>query len=162
MGTRVLSFITKSLELAAVGALIGLGTTGLSNLAIMGHKRRNPEYESSYKPPEMSRSAIGLALFYGLHAHTRYQVLGGIERFFFERSNYLWAYLTTLVCCRVSSGVIGEAHRPMFAGLPTSVPNRVMVQKVKKPRPAVSSNVVSAEDLKPKVKKTKGFEITMA
>lgn len=152
------------MELAVVGALAGLATTGVSHLAVMGHKQLDPQFQVSYSPPSPARAAMGLSLFFGLHAHLRYQMLGGLDRFFFEHSNFLWSYLMTTGIYRSVSAAVGEAHRPAFTGLPAA-PVRAP-QAVTRPRahktPPVSSNVVPAGQLRPKTMKTKGFELTMS
>eukprot|EP00210_Caulerpa_lentillifera_P004702 g4486.t1 len=163
--TRVLSVFTKSLELAFMGALTGLGMTGVQNLAFLAHQKVDPEYRSSVQPASFTRSAIGLSLFYGLHAHSRYQLLAGVDRYFFDHSNYLWSYLTTSGLCRVVNSFIAEVHRPMFAGLPTQSAvrqNPTLVYEVKKRMNEFSSpSVETKQKAKSKVKKTKGFQLSM-
>lgn len=162
--TRVVSFLAKSLELAAVGAFAGLATSSLSYLAIAGHKQMDPQFEASYDPPHPSRAAMGLSLFFGVHAHLRYQLLGGIDRYFFEHSNFLWSYLMTTGICRVTGSAIGEAHRPGLTGLPKK-PVKIQQLPMRPQRhktPTVTSNVIPAAELRPKVTKIRGFELTMS
>ena len=163
--SRFFGLAVKSAELAALGIVTGVTTCGLSRLAMMGHRAFEPDYRPSYEPPSPSRAALGLSLFYGLHVHGRYQLLGGIDRFFFEYSNYLWSYLSATILCRISGALVGEAHRPIFTGLPTK-PAAPVVRQQKLSRsyrkPSVTSNVVPAPPSKPKVTKTKGFELTMS
>lgn len=162
--SRVMSFLAKSLELAAVGAFAGLATSGLSHLAITGHKQMDPHFEASYDPPHPSRAAMGLSLFFGVHAHLRYQLLGGVDRYFFEHSNFLWSYLMTTGICRVTGSAIGEAHRPGLTGLPKKPVKMQQLPMRPQPHrtPTVSSNVVPAPELRPKVTKIRGFELTMS
>eukprot|EP00210_Caulerpa_lentillifera_P002488 g2385.t1 len=165
--SRVLSVFTKSMELAFVGAVTGIGTIGVRDLVVFAHRKMDPDYKPSCQSESLSRSIVGLSLFYGLHAHTRYQLVGGIDRYFFDHSNYLWSYLTTTGLCRLVNAFIAETHRPLFAGLPTKVierPKMVPVYRPKKQRNRSRTTSMEKDQralVKQKVKKTKGFELSM-
>lgn len=159
---RFLSLVPKTLQLMVVGSVAGLGTAGLSHLAIAGHKKLDSNYEPSYDPPSISKMAMGWTLFCGLHVHLRYQILGGVDRYFFDHSNYLWSYLMAMGICRVTTSVFCEGQRLKWTGLSTLPTRAVQLQrKLQTYAPPVTSNIVPAPPTR-KVTKTKGFELTMS
>lgn len=118
--TRITSFFTKTAELAIVGAVTATSITALSHLAIYIRKKLKKDAfkEPSIEIPTFNTMMLGLSMFYGLHAHVRYQLIGGIDRYFFEHSNFIWSYLSASMIVRITSGVLGEAMRPFCQGLP--------------------------------------------
>lgn len=59
----------------------------------------------------MRTSAGGMAVALGLFSNARYQIIGGMDRYLFERSNYLWSYLSFSTLFRAVSAFIGEPTR---------------------------------------------------
>jgi len=116
---RVGGFFAKMAELSAVGVITGTLTSLAAQGAIALRKSQNPDFEPSVAPANIARSSAGLGAFFALNANTRYQIVGGLDRYLFDRTNHLWAYLTLSSIYRVVSNRIGEASRPWWQGLPT-------------------------------------------
>ncbi|GMH43770.1 hypothetical protein BSKO_11704 [Bryopsis sp. KO-2023] len=169
--SRLASFFAKFAELSAVGVISGAATVGVSNLAVKVRKSKNPEFEPSVPIPSVQRSALGFGAFVGLHAHLRYQAIGGIDRYLFDHSNFLWSYLTASALFRTVSTGFGEAARPWFQGLPTEAPQKAVVRRAAHHHhhvhpqtyhavPQSPSTSTEALQKAPK-KKAKGFELSL-
>ena len=61
--------------------------------------------------PSLAASSSGLAATLGLCANARYQVIGGIDRYLFDRCSMLWVYLIFSGAIRLVSNRIGEPIR---------------------------------------------------
>ncbi len=48
----------------------------------------------------------------------RYQLIGGLDRFLFDRTNFLWTYVALSGAARLASNQVGELSRPWWQGLP--------------------------------------------
>ena len=48
----------------------------------------------------------------------RYQLIGGLDRYLFSHSNFLWSYLGISGLTRMVGMAVGEASRPWWQGLP--------------------------------------------
>ncbi|GLC55983.1 hypothetical protein PLESTB_001051700 [Pleodorina starrii] len=150
--SRVAAFFSKAAELSAVGLLTGAGTSLLSSAAVaLRRKYVDPAFEPSVPVPEVARSSAGLAAFFALSANTRYQLIGGMDRYLLGHSNFLWTYLATSGAARIVSNQIGETHRPLCQGLPdpSALPRRRVVKKKvivrrKVVKPAAESAVPAA------------------
>lgn len=118
-GTRAAGFITKMAELSGVGLLTGVTTSLLSAAAVTVRQKSNPDWQPSVDVPAPQRSSGGLAAFFGLNANARYQVVGGLDRVLFGRTNFLWTYLCLSGAVRLVSSQVGELSRPWWQGLPS-------------------------------------------
>ncbi|KAG2496868.1 hypothetical protein HYH03_005269 [Edaphochlamys debaryana] len=156
--SRIAAFFSKAAELSAVGLLTGAGTSLLSQAAVaLRRKYVDPSFEPSVPVPEVARSAAGLGAFFAISANTRYQLLGGMDRYMLGHSNFLWTYLAATGAARVVSNQIGETHRPFLQGLPepAALPKRRVVKKkvvvrrkVLKPvEPVAAPEVMAAPEL---------------
>eukprot|EP01024_Parvocaulis_polyphysoides_P016700 TRINITY_DN17421_c1_g1_i3.p3 TRINITY_DN17421_c1_g1~~TRINITY_DN17421_c1_g1_i3.p3 ORF type:complete len:184 (-),score=27.90 TRINITY_DN17421_c1_g1_i3:774-1325(-) len=142
---RAIGFCTKVAELSAAGAVAGFLTASLSNFALALRKMNDPSYRPSLPVPQISYSAAGLGAFTGLNLNLRYQALNGIDRFMFDRCNYLWFYLIVTGLARFSVNRLEEPNRRWCQGLPVAVRRPVAqqqktmrkVRKVKKVRKPV-------------------------
>jgi hypothetical protein len=122
--SRVGGFVAKMAELSAVGAIAGGATAALSRGAVALHKRVDPTFEPSVPVPELGRSSAGMGAYFALNANTRYQLIGGMDKYLFERANMIWAYVAMTGVYRVVSNRVGEASRPWWQGLPTEPTKR--------------------------------------
>jgi len=131
---RVGSFFAKMAELSAVGAVMGTTTSLLSTAAVAIHKKADPNFEPSVPVPSVGRSSGGMAAYFALNANIRYQLLGGIDRYLFDRSNFLWTYLGISGAARFASQQVGELSRPWWQGLPQpeQIRQQVRTKKVSK------------------------------
>lgn len=129
--SRVGAFFTKAAELSAVGLLMGGATSLLSSAAVaLRRKYVDPSFEPSVPVPEVARSSAGLAAFFAVSANTRYQLIGGMDRYLIAHSNFLWTYLGLTGVARALSCQVGELHRSWCQGLPEpSAPRRKVVRK---------------------------------
>lgn len=133
--TRISSLFAKAAELSAVGAAAGVATSLASSAAVELRRRGgNPTFEPSVPVPELGRSSGGLAAFFASNANLRYQAIGGLDRFLFGHSHFLWAYLGLSGATRLASMAIGEISRPWFQGLPSApplvTPTRTLTRRV--------------------------------
>lgn len=71
----------------------------------------NPSFEPSAPVPTLAASSGGLAASLGLCANARYQVIGGIDRYLFDRCSMLWVYLIFSGAVRLVSNRAGEPIR---------------------------------------------------
>ena len=115
---RVGSFFATMAELSAVGAVAGTVTSLASTAAVELRKRADPLFEPSVPVPSVGRSSGGLAAFFALNANVRYQLVGGLDRYLFGHSSFLWTYLGLTGVARLGSVAVGEASRPFWQGLP--------------------------------------------
>jgi len=72
---------------------------------------RDPGFTPSVPIPDMRTSAGGLAATMGLFTNVRFQVVGGIDRYLFDHSNYLFSYLALSTAFRAASTWIGQPTR---------------------------------------------------
>lgn len=128
--SRVAGFVAKAAELCTVGTLAGVSMSGLSSAAVALRRRSDPNFQPSVPIPDMRRSAGGLALSMGLFANLRYQMIGGIDRYFFEHSTQLWSYMTTSSVFRVISNRFDEATRLHLQNLPTEAPRSTQLRQL--------------------------------
>lgn len=122
-GSRLASLFAKCGELAAMGAIAGAATSALSRAASAS---KGPAFEPSVPLLGVGRSAAGMAAFFGLHAHLRYQALGGIDRYLFEHSAFLWSYLLASALFRAANVGFGETVRPVWQGFTPLPPSRAV------------------------------------
>ncbi|GFR46673.1 hypothetical protein Agub_g8288 [Astrephomene gubernaculifera] len=130
--SRIAAFFSKAAELSAVGLLTGAGTSLLSSAAVaLRRKYADPDFEPSVPVPDVARSSAGLAAFFSLAANTRYQLLGGMDRYLLGHSNFMWTYLALSGTARLVSSQLGETHRALCQGLPdpSSLPKRRVVKR---------------------------------
>ncbi len=74
-------------------------------------RMRDPAFTPSVPIPSMRTSAGGLAVTMGLFTNVRFQVVGGIDRYLFDHSNYLFSYLALSTAFRAASTWIGQPTR---------------------------------------------------
>ncbi|GIL62854.1 hypothetical protein Vafri_17075 [Volvox africanus] len=130
--SRVAAFFSKAAELSAVGLLTGAGTSLLSSAVVaLRRKYVDPNFEPTIPVPDVARSSAGLAAFFALSANTRYQLIGGMDRYMLGHSNFLWTYLAVSGTARLVSSQVGETHRALCQGLPepSALPRRRVVKK---------------------------------
>lgn len=114
---RVTGFVARMAELSAVGALTGVVTSLMSSAAVALRRQRDPEFAPSVPLPSLGRSSAGLGAFFAINANTRYQLLGGLDRYMFDHSNFLWTYIGVSGFARLASNRIGELTRPAAQGV---------------------------------------------
>ena len=114
---RIASFFIKTAELSAVGAAAGSAMSLLSSGLTAARQKLDPSYQPSQPSPELGRASAGTAAFFALNVHARYQLLGGVDRYLFSHSNFLWTYLAATGLARLAGNRVGEAARPWFQGL---------------------------------------------
>jgi len=117
---RVGGFFASMAQLGAVGAVTGGATAVLSAAAVKLHQKADPEYQPSVPVPDAARSAGGLAAFFGINANTRYQLLGGMDRYLLGHSNFMWTYMAMSAIARGMFATVGEGSRPFWQGLPAA------------------------------------------
>lgn len=158
---RAAGFLAKMAELSAVGALTGTATSLLSAAAVAIRKKSNPEWEPSTAVPDVGRASAGLGAYFALNANTRYQLMGGLDRLLFDRTNYLWTYLLLSGAARVVSNQVGELSRPWWQGLPSpsSLAARSVLPMQRRVRKKVSKKVPK---VKPGSQQQQGLEGEMA
>lgn len=152
--SRVAAFFSKAAELSAVGLLTGTATSLLSSAAVaLRQKYSDASFEPSVPIPDAARSGAGLAAFFALSANTRYQLLGGMDRYLIGHSNFLWTYLAMTTAARVASNQVGETHRPFCQGLPEAAApkRRVVKRKVVVRKKVVKPQVVQEVQQQPEV-----------
>lgn len=160
--SRLTSLFTKFAELSAVGALVGASTSFLSGRLQSYRQREDPSFKPSVPVPGVEQSMLGMSAFVGIHAHLRYQAVGGIDRYLFDHSSFLWSYLMASGMFRFANVSIGEMSRPWFQGLP--VRSRACPQR-KIPRAGLETRCVPKVTAQPTTakskKKAKGFELSV-
>jgi len=116
---RAVGFMAKMAELSMVGAMAGGLTSLLSQAAVSLRQQSSPEWRPSVEVPSFGRSSAGMAAFFALNANIRYQLIGGLDRFLFDRTTFLWTYTALSGAGRLVSNQAGELSRPWWQGLPT-------------------------------------------
>lgn len=74
-------------------------------------RMRDPGFTPSVPIPDMRTSAGGLAVTMGAFTNVRFQIVGGIDRYLFDHSNYLVSYLALSTAFRAASTWIGQPTR---------------------------------------------------
>eukprot|EP00803_Ostreobium_quekettii_P010921 evm.model.scf_399.9 EVM.evm.TU.scf_399.9 scf_399:79501-82137(+) len=167
--SRVASLFAKFAQLSGVGAITGFATSGLSRLALAFRRNKKPAFTPSVPIPGLEQNMLGMCAFVGLHAHLRYQTIGGIDRYLFDHSSFLWSYIAASLLFRVANVSIGEASRPWFQGtrLTSSSPtvssrlNAPSLQMEEMQQPIVAEPSAASSGAKSKKRKAKGFEMSL-
>lgn len=148
--TRVGGFLSKMAELSAVGALTGSATSLMAQGAVALRQRSDPTFQPSVAIPSVGQSSAGLAAYFAINANTRYQLIGGMDRFLMERCKSITSYLGISAATRALSQGVGELSRPWWQGLPEPQPpqpktvRRRVARKVSKRVPRSSLTPVVA------------------
>lgn len=137
---RLGGFFASMAQLSAVGALTGGATALASQLAVNLHQKADPEYVPSVPVADAGRSSAGLGAFFAVNANTRYQLLGGMDRYLFNHTNYLWTYLGFSLISRGMFAGVGEMSRPWWQGLSTDAAASHRVKKVRRVRRKVNKS----------------------
>jgi len=117
---RLGGFFASMAQLSAVGAIAGGATALASQAAVKVHQAMDPEYQGPSVPvADPARSSAGLGAFFAVNANTRYQLLGGMDRYLFNHSNFLWTYMGFSLLARGLFTAAGEVSRPWWQGLTT-------------------------------------------
>eukprot|EP00879_Flechtneria_rotunda_P000742 GHRR01000862.1.p1 GENE.GHRR01000862.1~~GHRR01000862.1.p1 ORF type:complete len:642 (+),score=246.10 GHRR01000862.1:97-2022(+) len=116
---RLGGFFASMAQLSAVGAITGGLTSLASQAAVKIHQQRDAEYSPLIPVADAGRSSAGLGAFFAVNANIRYQLLGGMDRYLFGHSNYLWTYLGFSMVARSLFAGVGELSRPWWQGLST-------------------------------------------
>lgn len=122
--TRLMGLATKAAELSLVGSIAGASMSLLNQGCVAAHRMVNPSFEPTAPVPTLAASSSGLAATLGLCANARYQVIGGIDRYLFDRCSMLWVYLIFSGAVRLVSNRVTEPIRLHLQGLPTKFPER--------------------------------------
>jgi hypothetical protein len=78
---RLGGFFASMAQLSAVGAIAGGATALASQACVKAHEAVDPEYAGPSVPvADPARSSAGLGAFFAVNANTRYQLLGGMDR----------------------------------------------------------------------------------
>jgi hypothetical protein len=152
--SRAAGLAAKTAELCAVGMIAGAAMSGLSQAALA--IRRNvlgPDYTPSVRIPDLQTSACGLAVSTGIFTNLRYQMIGGVDRYLFDHSNYLWSYLVASGAVRVISNRIGEPTRLHLQGLPHTSPQQQQQQARQQVGPQQRRSTITVVAQKPSAKK---------
>jgi hypothetical protein len=119
---RLGGFFASMAQLSAVGAIAGGATSLASQACVKAHEATDPEYQGPSVPvADAARSSAGLGAFFAVNANTRYQLLGGMDRYLFNHTNFLWTYMGMTLLSRGLFTAAGEASRPWWQGLTTDV-----------------------------------------
>lgn len=117
---RLGGFFASMAQLSAVGAIAGGATSLASQACVKAHEAMDPEYRGPSVPvADAARSSAGLGAFFAVNANTRYQLLGGMDRYLFAHTNFLWTYMGMTLLSRGLFTAAGEASRPWWQGLTT-------------------------------------------
>ena len=123
--TRLASVVAKGAELSAVGVAIGGAFSGLNNILVKSHKnKKGQKWKPSVPVPDTKTSALGMGAFLGLSCNTRYQLIGGADRWMTDRLTSLGSGITATALMRLSNNQIGEQTRLFLLGLPIHTPVR--------------------------------------
>ncbi|KAK9816670.1 hypothetical protein WJX72_003527 [[Myrmecia] bisecta] len=171
MQTRAAGLLAKTAELCAVGMISGAAMSGLSQAALALRRRAlGADYQPSVRIPDVRTSACGLAVSTGIFTNLRYQMIGGVDRYLFDHSNFLWSYLAASGIVRVISNRIGEPTRLHLQGLPSTSPQQEQQRARPLPQPRATITVEAQKPLKPRTKKrsaggtkkqrSRGFEMS--
>ncbi|EIE24610.1 hypothetical protein COCSUDRAFT_40961 [Coccomyxa subellipsoidea C-169] len=168
-GQRAGSVVAKVFELGAVGTLAGAAMSGFGQLDVMARRHWDPSFTPSVPIPELRTSATGMALTMGVFANARYQMLGGIDRYLFDHSNFLLPYLGMSTAFRAVSTWFGQETRLHLQGLPVKPPTHVYKQRLgpgvvireqlPPARPA-TSGTSAPRKAKKRATASKGFEMS--
>lgn len=132
--SRFGGFFARMAELSAVGVVTGTATSLLGNAAVAARRHQDPAFQPSVPVPDIARSSGGLGAYLALNVNTRYQLVGGLDRYLFDHSNFLWTYLGFSTFARIVSNRIGELSRPWWQGLPTERQNKTKPQPKRRVR----------------------------
>jgi hypothetical protein len=138
---RLGGFFASMAQLSAVGAIAGGATALASQACVKAHEAVDPEYAGPSVPvADPARSSAGLGAFFAVNANTRYQLLGGMDRYLFNHTNFLWTYIGFSLLSRGLFTAAGEASRPWWQGLTTDVAasHAVRAKKVRRVRRKVN------------------------
>uniref|UniRef100_A0A061S5Y9 Uncharacterized protein n=1 Tax=Tetraselmis sp. GSL018 TaxID=582737 RepID=A0A061S5Y9_9CHLO len=153
--SRAAGFFAKAAELSAIGVVAGAAQAGLAKLLVAIRQTQDKRFEPSVPIPSVSRSALGLGAFMGLSSNFRYQLVGGVDRYLFDHSAFLWSYLCVSAAVRSASQYIGNPTRLVWQGLPTEV-QRKPQRKVRRVRRDSSDGSAGA----PPPPRSGGFEMS--
>ncbi|KAK9826747.1 hypothetical protein WJX81_004762 [Elliptochloris bilobata] len=137
-GARAAGFAAKAAELCAVGTIAGAAMSGLAQVDLRLRRMRDPGFTPSVPVPDICTSAGGLAVTMGVFTNMRFQVVGGIDRYLFDHSNYLFSYLALSTAFRAASTWIGQPTRLHLQGLPVEPPRVSVPEPQPAPRPAAA------------------------
>lgn len=119
---RLGGFFASMAQLSTVGAIAGGATALASQACVKVHESMDPEYQGPSVPvADPARSSAGLGAFFAVNANTRYQLLGGMDRYLFNHTNFLWTYMGFSLLSRGLFTAAGEMSRPWWQGLTTDV-----------------------------------------
>ncbi len=90
----------------------------------------DPSFEPSAPVPQLAASSGGLAASLGLCANARYQVIGGIDRYMFDRCSMLWVYLIVSSTYRLVTQVGGEKLRLHLQVCPPNLPFKLSTPRL--------------------------------
>jgi len=167
--SRVASLFAKFAQLSGVGAITGFATSGLSRLVLAFRRSKNSAFMPSVPIPGLEQNMLGMCAFVGLHAHLRYQTIGGIDRYLFDHSSFLWSYIAASLLFRVANVSIGEASRPWFQGAHLTSSSQTVssyssapsLQMEETQQPVVAELSAVSSDATSKKRKAKGFEMSL-
>merc|ERR1711990_466308 len=118
-GTRIASVVAKGAELSAVGVVIGGAFSGLNNLLVNSHKKKEgKKWKPAVPVPDVKTSALGMGAFLGLSCNARYQLIGGADRWMTDRLTSLGSAITATALMRLTNNQVGEQTRLFLLGLP--------------------------------------------
>lgn len=118
-GTRIASVVAKGAELSAVGVGIGGAFSGLNNLLVNSHKKKEgKKWKPAVPVPDVKTSALGMGAFLGLSCNARYQLIGGADRWMTDRLTSLGSAITATALIRLTNNQVGEQTRLFLLGLP--------------------------------------------
>ncbi|CAL6355055.1 unnamed protein product [Bathycoccus prasinos] len=118
-GTRIASVVAKGAELSAVGVVIGGAFSGLNNLLVNSHKKKEgKKWKPAVPVPDVKTSTLGMGAFLGLSCNARYQLIGGADRWMTDRLTSLGSAITATALMRLTNNQVGEQTRLFLLGLP--------------------------------------------
>jgi hypothetical protein len=146
---RLGGFFASMAQLSAVGALAGGATALASQAAVQLHQKVDPDFEPSVPVADAGRSSAGLGAFFAVNANTRYQLLGGMDRYLFGHSNFMWTYMGLSLLARGMFASVGEMSRPWWQGLTqeTAASHVVAAKKLKRVRRKVNKSGTATSTL---------------
>jgi hypothetical protein len=146
---RLGGFFASMAQLSAVGALAGGATALASQAAVQLHQKMEPDFEPSVPVADAGRSSAGLGAFFAVNANTRYQLLGGMDRYLFGHSNFMWTYMGFSLLARGMFASVGEMSRPWWQGLTqeTAASHVAAAKKLKRVRRKVNKSGTATSTL---------------
>merc|ERR1712100_530176 len=112
-------------ELSAVGVGIGGAFSGLNNLLVNSHKKKEgKKWKPAVPVPDVKTSALGMGAFLGLSCNARYQLIGGADRWMTDRLTSLGSAITATALIRLTNNQVGEQTRLFLLGLPLHAQRR--------------------------------------